>query len=244
LARSADLFVDTIGDELLVYDVLSKRAHSLNNVSATVWKACDGTRTGADIAAHTGVDLAAVELALDNLADIELISGHRRTGISRRTALRRIGVGAAGLTVGAAAAGGIAAALPVIRSITAPNAAMALSQGATCTSQSCGKGSHCNQYGYCHSGSGHVVGDACEGTDSCLYGDHCNGSSKCATGQAGADSHPCTANSQCNYYLYCSGNGSCHSGKAPKKGDGCQSTSSCAYRSYCDSGMGFTCQPL
>jgi hypothetical protein len=100
LARSADLIVDNIGDELLVYDTLSSRAHSLNVVGAAVWKACDGTRNAEEIAAQTGLDLAAVELALDNLADIELISGHQRIGISRRTALRRITVGAAGLTVG------------------------------------------------------------------------------------------------------------------------------------------------
>jgi hypothetical protein len=32
LARSADLIVDNIGDELLVYDSLNNRAHSLNTV--------------------------------------------------------------------------------------------------------------------------------------------------------------------------------------------------------------------
>jgi len=245
LARSADLFVDTIGNELLVYDTLSRRAHSLNDVSATVWKACDGTRSPNQIASHTGLDLAAVELALDNLADIELISGHQRTGISRRTALRRVTVGAAGLTVGAAAAGGVAAALPVIRSITAPSAAMALSHGSACTSQSCDAGSFCNQYSRCVSGSARPIDSSCGGANGeCSYGDHCNGSSRCATGHAGNNFHPCTANSQCNYGLYCSGNGSCHAGAALPNGHTCHSTSSCAHGSSCDSMMGFTCQKL
>jgi len=43
LARSADLIVDSVGDELLVYDSVSHRAHSLNSVGAAVWRACDGT---------------------------------------------------------------------------------------------------------------------------------------------------------------------------------------------------------
>ena len=47
--RSVDLIVDTIGDELLVYDTSNNRAHSLNKNAAAVWKACDGTRTAEDM---------------------------------------------------------------------------------------------------------------------------------------------------------------------------------------------------
>jgi hypothetical protein len=163
LARSADLIVDSIGDELLVYDTLSNRAHSLNSVSAVVWQACDGTRSARDIAARTAVDLPAVELALDNLADIELIDGHQRTGISRRAALRRITVGAAGLAV----------ALPVIRSITAPTAAMALStcnaNGDACTGQTCCAGSFCSGDGQCLSGTGKSSRALCYHASSCEY---------------------------------------------------------------------------
>jgi len=181
LARSADLFVDTIGDELLVYDMTCHRAHSLNDVSAAVWKACDGTRSREQIAADTGLDLAAVELALDNLSDIELISGHQRTGISRRTALRRITVGAAGLTVGAAAAGGIAAALPVIRSIHAPSAAMATSGGKagnSCTTpdnsmSSCSSTSHCSYYSHCVPGAAIPRNSACTSSPQCGFSSFC-----------------------------------------------------------------------
>jgi Coenzyme PQQ synthesis protein D (PqqD) len=171
LARSADLIVDSIGDELLVYDTRNSRAHSLNNVGAAVWQACDGTRTLEEIAEFTGVDPAAVELALDNLADIELISGHERIGISRRTALRRITVGAAGLAI----------ALPVIRSITAPTAAMAYGMsGQACTTQEfCGTGSYCSAFGLCHTGTGKASGEHCSHTSSCLKGAICLASSKC-----------------------------------------------------------------
>lgn len=177
LARSADLIVDSIGDELLVYDTSSSRAHSLNAVVAAVWKACDGTRSPEQIAAHTGLDPAAVELALDNLAEIELISGHKRTGISRRSALRRITVGAAGLTVGAAAAGGVAAALPVIRSITAPTAAKAVSNctavfnKCTLTTDCCS--GHCSGDGFCRSSPAVGSGQPCDGVNQCEIGSQC-----------------------------------------------------------------------
>jgi hypothetical protein len=42
LARSAGLLVEPIGDELLVFDSERKVAHSLNDVAARVWRACDG----------------------------------------------------------------------------------------------------------------------------------------------------------------------------------------------------------
>jgi hypothetical protein len=167
LARSTDLIVDAIGEELLVYDKLSNRAHSLNSVGAAVWKACDGSRSSAGIAVHAGLDPAAVELALDNLAELDLISGHQRTGISRRTALRRITVGAAGLAV----------ALPVIRSITAPTAAMALygctpSEGVCGESKpACCEGSYCSAFGTCLSGSG---GGGCSVSTQCRLGSFCS----------------------------------------------------------------------
>jgi len=168
LARSTGLIVDNIGDELLVYDSLSNRAHSLNSVGSAVWQACDGTRAPEEIAAHTGLDLAAVELALDTLEDIELISDHQRTGISRRTALRRITVGAAGLAV----------ALPVIRSITAPSAAMAayvacVEDGIPCSANSdCCSTSYCggsSRRGSCVVGTPRATGSSCSNATSCQY---------------------------------------------------------------------------
>jgi hypothetical protein len=183
-ARSADLIVDNIGDELLVYDTQSNRAHSLNTVGAAVWKACDGTRSSEEIAAHAGLDPAAVELALDNLADIELISGHQRTGISRRTALRRITVGAAGLAV----------ALPVIRSITAPTAALAVSgcnnAGGNChtamnISASCCLTSYCSAGGFCRVGTGKAAGEQCSRTSQCELGQICLASSTAMASELG-----------------------------------------------------------
>jgi hypothetical protein len=208
LARSADLIVDNIGDELLVYDTSTNRAHSLNTVSAAVWKACDGTRNANEIAVHIDLDLAAVELALDNLSDVELISGHRRTGISRRTALRRITVGAAGLAV----------ALPVIRSISAPTAAMA---GSACDRN----GSSCDTTASC-----------CSGISDCLFS---RGHSKCRPiGFCDNGLLPCTTDASCCTDSYCAGTGRpsgvCYGGTPKSSGQtGCIGNSSCAFPSFC-----------
>jgi coenzyme PQQ synthesis protein D (PqqD) len=180
VARSAELVVDSVGDELLVYDMRNSRAHSLNTVAAAVWRACDGERDLGAIAAETGFAREVVELALDNLAELELISGHHSGGISRRTVLRKLSVGAAGLAI----------ALPVMRSITAPTAAMAAGYGCTkyrtdkCTGQSCcdsdGDAGFCDGSSNCSAlRTPPVPGGNCFFNASCLFGSACNSSSTC-----------------------------------------------------------------
>jgi len=172
LGRAAGLVVDSIGDELLVYDTESRRAHSLNTLAAAVWRACDGQRDVDQLAELTGFDRNAVELALNNLADVALISGYQTSGISRRVVLRRLSLTAAGLAVG----------LPVIRSITAPTAAMAYpAKGGDCTSQDCGPGSFCDEASSCHAGSALAMGATCVfGAGTCNFGSYCNATSlKC-----------------------------------------------------------------
>jgi coenzyme PQQ synthesis protein D (PqqD) len=172
MARDAGLVVDSIGDELLVYDTECGRAHSLNAVAAAVWRACDGQRDVDQLAGFTGFDRGAVELALNNLLDVELITGYAASGVSRRAVLRRLSLTAAGLAV----------ALPVIRSITAPTAAMALSNaGDPCSGQTCGAGSYCGSTSSCQTGTLPAKGAKCTfGNVSCAYGSHCMISGKCA----------------------------------------------------------------
>lgn len=43
-ARTRDVVVRTVGDEVLVYDLARHRAHSLNPVATAVWRAWDGAR--------------------------------------------------------------------------------------------------------------------------------------------------------------------------------------------------------
>ena len=171
VARSSDLIVDTIGDELLIYDTLDHRAHSLNAVASAVWRACDGTRTTTEIAEHTRLDPVAVELALDNLTEIGLLDGHASTGINRRAALRKMSLAAAGVAV----------VLPVIRSITAPTAAMAYGMhsknvqhagfvAGPCSADACSPGSVCDSVGPSH-------GCARSAEQSCSTGSTCQSKS-------------------------------------------------------------------
>jgi hypothetical protein len=50
-ARQADLIIQEVLDEVLVYDQHRFQAHCLNQVAAAIWKQCDGRSTPAAIAA-------------------------------------------------------------------------------------------------------------------------------------------------------------------------------------------------
>lgn len=115
--------VERTGSELLVYDVQTNAAHHLDRDAAAVWDACDGSRSTAEIAAVAGLSVDAVAGTLGRLADLALVTDTPRH--TRGELLRRSLIGAGAL-----------AALPVIRSISAPEAAQAASlapSGAACT---------------------------------------------------------------------------------------------------------------
>src|SRR4051794_9801026 len=72
-ARSTGLVVKQIGPDLLIFDETERRAHSVNEVAATVWRACDGTRDRDAIAATTGVAPDLVDIALQSLRNTGLL---------------------------------------------------------------------------------------------------------------------------------------------------------------------------
>ena len=138
-ARSNNLLVKQVDDEVIVYDRVDHRAICLNAVTAVVWHLCDGDT---EIAIMTerlherGFQEATDEvvlLALDQLKRAKLLeavgdnSTTRRSHVSRRRLLRQLGVGAA--------------AAPALSVITVPTAA----QAASCIGnfQPCTPGSHC-----------------------------------------------------------------------------------------------------
>jgi hypothetical protein len=143
-ARTDDLIAEPIGDELLIYDELRHRAHSLNLTAAAVFQACDGTRSREQIAEECSLDIAAVDLALTDLAKSNLLLEYTgpREGVSRRTVIRRLAV------VGA----GVGVAVPVIRSITAPTAALASPVGGK-SSVNARNAFYCNASAPCSAGS-------------------------------------------------------------------------------------------
>jgi len=109
-----------LGGEIVVYDSGQHRAHCLNLPSAIVWRHLDGRTSMAEMIAHLRRELdqpadeEMVRLALEELDRAGLLEeplAHPAARkVSRRHALRRLGI----------AAGGGAVLLPAISSIVAP----------------------------------------------------------------------------------------------------------------------------
>ena len=139
-ARTSDLVIKGIGDEVLVYDLTTHRAHSLNRVAAAVWRACDGTRgvdrlrAAAAADAERPVPAEAVQYALQVLGRAGLLEGPVEEGLTRRQVMAKLGTAAA-------------VALPAVTTIIAPTAAQAVSckalgQPCQTNAECCGEG--CN----------------------------------------------------------------------------------------------------
>ena len=63
--EATELFVQT-GEEFLIYDRRTNRAHCLNRIAAEVWKLCDGVRTCGEI-------ISALNRAFDARADEDVV---------------------------------------------------------------------------------------------------------------------------------------------------------------------------
>ncbi|MCB1024460.1 MAG: PqqD family protein, partial [Acidobacteria bacterium] len=72
--RQNDIVIQTIENEILVYDLQTKKAFCLNETSASVWQESDGTKTISGIATEvsrkfgSSVSTAFVYLALTQFA--------------------------------------------------------------------------------------------------------------------------------------------------------------------------------
>lgn len=127
LARTDHLLVETIGEDVVVYDQISHSAHSLNQSAALVWRHCDG-RTSIEEMATTiskafgfPADAEIVWMALDRLERAKLLcTTPSRPGatprLTRRQVVQRIGV-----------AGAFALLLPALATMAVPTPAMAQS---------------------------------------------------------------------------------------------------------------------
>jgi len=136
LARTEQLIVKEVDDEVLVYDLTNDQAHCLNKTAALVWRKCDGQTTVQDIARSLqqsntdAVDERLVWLALDemkrfNLLAVSPVKPLELSGLSRRRLMQAMGVAAI--------------ALPAVISIVSPTPAQAASPcsaGDTCNNPS------------------------------------------------------------------------------------------------------------
>jgi hypothetical protein len=133
-SRKENIVVQELEGEVLIYDLDENKAFCLNETSALVWQACDGTRTIAEINDFVGKQLSSkvnedlVWLALDQLSRENLIRSESKIenkfgGLSRREVIKKVGLASV-------------IALPVVTSLVAPlsiHAASSCIAGGTCT---------------------------------------------------------------------------------------------------------------
>ena len=135
-ARTRELIVRELEDEVLVYDLERQKAHCLNQTSAFVWKHCDGRTSIAKMVQllekrlKTPVSEQVVWLALEQLEKSHLLKktvmrqSQQGKQMSRRELVRRLGTAAA-------------VTIPLVISIAAPTSAAAASgcvgNGGVCT---------------------------------------------------------------------------------------------------------------
>jgi hypothetical protein len=96
------LVVETVGDEVIVIDQDSGRAHCVSGLAAVIWERCDGTHDVTRLATHSGADAERVEAALVELDELGLLErdAEQSPGLTRRTvAQRAITVGASVLVM-------------------------------------------------------------------------------------------------------------------------------------------------
>ena len=181
MARTTDVVVQTLGKEVLIYDLDTNKAYNLNETSAAVYKACDGKTSVSEISFLLSKQLKSlvtedfVWLALDGLKKEKLIENEVEIsmpfeGLSRREAIRKVGLASM-------------IALPVISSLIAPTAAHAQSGGAigaTCTTNA-NCASACCASMTCVAARTVARGGACTATCQCqLSGDSCGTNGTCS----------------------------------------------------------------
>jgi hypothetical protein len=112
-SRTANVIVQQIDGEVLIYDTDSNRAVALNDTASTVWNLLDGESSVSDIAERSQLPADLVLLSIDELQNKGLLHEKVETGIGKdRVSRRKI------LTKFAASA----VALPAVAAIVAPTA--------------------------------------------------------------------------------------------------------------------------
>ena len=134
-ARSKNVLIEEVADELLVFDVSNNRAHCLNESAAAIWRHCDGSRSVSSIANHLFPKLAPtdseplVAVGIERLRRRRLLEGSASepaVDLSKRQLLKKVAI--------MAAAAGVAA--PLVSTVLAPTSAYAFSclpSGMMCT---------------------------------------------------------------------------------------------------------------
>jgi hypothetical protein len=168
VSRKHDIVVQEIETEVLIYDLAKNKAFCLNQTSAMVWNACDGTKSVTEISqtlsrqlkTHISEDI--VWLALNQLKKDDLLAESNNfvtpfDGMNRREIVKRIGFASM-------------VAIPLISSVIAPTALNAQ--------------------------SGAVVACGCNGNNNAFSNDGgcaCNSNNDCCSNVCGAGGTICSA---------------------------------------------------
>lgn len=184
IARKANLVVRELENEVLLYDLSTHKAYSLNQTSALVYQLCDGTNSVSDVSAlmsrelKTVVSEEVVWLALKELKRQNLLENGEALSVQVARLSRRELLKNAQLTS--------MAMLPVIISIIAPQAVMAAS--CVTVSQNCSPPNGltccpdlvCATPGICRAACACVTPGDCLAQTSCPSTVNCNSHGICA----------------------------------------------------------------
>jgi hypothetical protein len=127
-ARNSDIVMQQAGKELLIYNLITHKAYHLNETSKTVFNACDGKTSFENMKHLYKFSDGIIYLALDELKANDLIEDYESNyfaGLSRREALRKVGLSSAAI-------------LPVVLGLISPTAAEAQSACANPSGASAG----------------------------------------------------------------------------------------------------------
>ena len=141
-ARITQIIEQETNNELLVYDLQTNKAFTLNETSKNIFKACNGEISFDDLKRQYKYTDDIIYLALDELKKNNLMEDDDYSspfsGMNRREVIRKVGLSTM-------------IALPVILSLTAPSAAAAASPGAIACSTP-------NSQCYCQNGDSNSCG--------------------------------------------------------------------------------------
>ncbi|MBX7169519.1 MAG: PqqD family peptide modification chaperone [Pyrinomonadaceae bacterium] len=126
ISRKANIVVQDLENEVLIYDLNINKAFCLNQTAGLVYQLCDGKRTVAEISDLMSKELKTlvsedfVWLAVDGLKQDGLLENAGELadhfgGVSRREVVKRVGLASMVM-------------LPLISSVVVPSAVMALSE--------------------------------------------------------------------------------------------------------------------
>lgn len=117
-SRQSDIVVQELESEILIYDLKMNKAFALNKTVATVYRACDGKTSFAELKLKSQFTDEIIYLSLDELKKENLLESDSYvspfTGMTRREVIRQVGF--ATVIV-----------LPVISSLVAPTSSHAAS---------------------------------------------------------------------------------------------------------------------